>query len=105
MTGPEQPFGTPPEHLSEVPGMDLVRRALEEARATARGQGKGSRPGKTSPQLAEPPAPGADGGGRVLVLICEIRSRWDVRLVIWRKAGVGHPTSRKGPSSRSGRRL
>ncbi|MCB0930878.1 MAG: DUF721 family protein [Mycobacterium sp.] len=49
MTGPEQPFGTPPEHLSEVPGMDLVRRALEEARATARGQGKEVGRGKTSP--------------------------------------------------------
>ena len=31
---------TPPEHLAGLAGMDLVRRALEEARAAARGQGK-----------------------------------------------------------------
>ena len=29
----------PPEHLAALPGMDLVRRALEEARASARGLG------------------------------------------------------------------
>lgn len=49
MTGPEQPPNMPPEHLREVPGMDLVRRALEEARATARGQGKEVGRGKSSP--------------------------------------------------------
>jgi len=36
---PEQPAG-PPEQLAGLAGMDLVRRALEEARAAARGQGK-----------------------------------------------------------------
>ncbi|MGH3971202.1 MAG: DUF721 family protein [Mycobacterium sp.] len=30
----------PPEHLSSLAGMDLVRRALEEARGAARSQGK-----------------------------------------------------------------
>lgn len=30
----------PPEHLAHVEGMDLVRRALEEARGAARSQGK-----------------------------------------------------------------
>ena len=49
MTGPEDPGGLPPEHLNNVPGMDLVRRALEEARAAARGQGKEVGHGKRSP--------------------------------------------------------
>ena len=41
MTEPEDPVDpTPPEHLAGLAGMDLVRRALEEARAAARGQGK-----------------------------------------------------------------
>ncbi len=39
----------PPEHLNSVPGMDLVRRALEEARASARGQGKDVGKGRRSP--------------------------------------------------------
>ena len=38
MTEPDDP--APPEHLAGLSGMDLVRRALEEARAAARGQGK-----------------------------------------------------------------
>lgn len=37
MTGPES---GPPEHLRGLPGMDLVRRTLEEARGAARSQGK-----------------------------------------------------------------
>lgn len=45
MTGP----GEPPEHLNGIPGMDLVRRALEEARAAARGQGKEVGHGRRSP--------------------------------------------------------
>ena len=36
---PESDSG-PPERLSDLPGMDLVRRALEEARGAARIQGK-----------------------------------------------------------------
>lgn len=38
----EEPEGSaaPPEHLSGLKGMDLVRRALEEARGSARTQGK-----------------------------------------------------------------
>ncbi|OJZ63669.1 DUF721 family protein [Mycolicibacterium diernhoferi] len=32
--------GDPPEHLANLPGMDMVRRALEEARGAARSQGK-----------------------------------------------------------------
>ena len=36
---PESDSG-PPERLSDLPGMDLVRRALEEARGAARTQGK-----------------------------------------------------------------
>lgn len=39
----------PPEHLDAVPGMDLVRRALEEARANARGQGKDVGKGRRLP--------------------------------------------------------
>jgi len=40
---------TPPEHLAASPGMDLVRRALEEARSAARGMGKEVGRGRTSP--------------------------------------------------------
>jgi len=36
----EAPDCGPPERLSALPGMDLVRRALEEARGAARTQGK-----------------------------------------------------------------
>lgn len=44
----EQPAG-PPEHLANLPGMDLVRRALEEARGAARSQGKEVGRGRRSP--------------------------------------------------------
>ena len=44
---PESPAG-PPEHLSGLPGMDLVRRALEEARRGAQ-PGQGGRPRRRSP--------------------------------------------------------
>ena len=36
----DPPASGPPERLSGLPGMDLVRRALEEARGAARTQGK-----------------------------------------------------------------
>jgi predicted nucleic acid-binding Zn ribbon protein len=36
----EEELAGPPERLSGIPGMDLVRRALEEARGAARTQGK-----------------------------------------------------------------
>lgn len=45
-----EPEELPPEHLKDVPGMDLVRRALEEARAAARGQGKDVGHGRRSPK-------------------------------------------------------
>jgi predicted nucleic acid-binding Zn ribbon protein len=35
-----EPGAAPPEHLSDMAGMDLVRRVLEEARGIARTQGK-----------------------------------------------------------------
>lgn len=51
---------TPPEHLAGMAGMDLVRRALEEARAAARGQGKevgqGRRSGTGLPKAGRPGA-------------------------------------------------
>lgn len=47
----------PPEHLAAMPGMDLVRRALEEARAAARGQGKQVGQGRRSPAARRNPAP------------------------------------------------
>lgn len=52
MTDSEDPSAEtgPPEHLKDVPGMDLVRRALEEARAAARGQGKDVGHGRRSPK-------------------------------------------------------
>lgn len=41
----------PPEHLADIPGMDLVRRALEQARGNARTQGKDVGQGRSSPSL------------------------------------------------------
>ncbi len=40
---------SPPEHLAGLPGMDLVRRTLEEARGVARVQGKDVGRGRSSP--------------------------------------------------------
>ncbi len=61
MTGPDSDGGPrehidggPPEHLKAVPGMDLVRRALEEARAAARVQGKEVGKGRRSPTDRQP---------------------------------------------------
>lgn len=62
MTGKEQPDQEqpdrrePPEGLS---GMDLVRRALEEARAAARGQGRDVGQGRRSPAARRGPKPAA----------------------------------------------
>lgn len=64
MTGPgadDEDVPTPPEHLTGVPGMDLVRRALEEARAAARGQGKQVGQGRRSPSARRR---SEDGGRR-----------------------------------------
>ncbi len=58
MTDAQEP--TPPEHLAGLAGMDLVRRALEEARATARGQGKDIGQGRR----AAAPRRGARTGAR-----------------------------------------
>lgn len=51
MTGPgaEDDQSGPPEHLAGLAGMDLVRRALEEARGAARAEGKDVGRGRTSP--------------------------------------------------------
>jgi len=49
VTGQTEPLPNPPKHLAAVPGMDLVRRALEEARAAARGLGKEVGHGRSSP--------------------------------------------------------
>jgi predicted nucleic acid-binding Zn ribbon protein len=50
MTDPDDTAGfAPPEHLSRLAGMDLVRRTLEEARGAARGQGKDVGRGRSSP--------------------------------------------------------
>ena len=70
---PDSPDGddlSPPEHLAGLPGMDLVRRALEEARSAARGQGKQIGQGRRSPSGRRAPqsnsrrrwsGPGPDG--------------------------------------------
>ena len=42
--------GGPPAHLADTPGMDLVRRTLEEARLAARSQGKEVGHGRRSPR-------------------------------------------------------
>lgn len=52
MTEPQDEAGEPsgpPEHLANLAGMDLVRRALEEARGVARSQGKEVGHGRRSP--------------------------------------------------------
>ena len=49
MTDPDDAEPAPPEHLAGLAGMDLVRRALEEARAAARGQGKEVGQGRRTP--------------------------------------------------------
>ena len=46
---PSEDVPSPPEHLAALPGMDRVRRALEEARAAARGLGKEVGHGRRSP--------------------------------------------------------
>lgn len=65
MNGPEEPSNVapdgpclPPDRLSDVRGIDLVRRALEEARTTARGQGKEVGRGKNSPTRRVTRTPG-----------------------------------------------
>ena len=65
MTGPEdtsgpEPDARPPEHLSGLAGMDLVRRVLEEARGAARTQGKDVGRGRRLP----PTRRGAAAGSR-----------------------------------------
>jgi predicted nucleic acid-binding Zn ribbon protein len=54
-----EPAG-PPEHLANLAGMDLVRRALEEARGAARSQGKEVGRGRRSPGARR----GAERDGR-----------------------------------------
>jgi len=61
-----EPAAGPPERLSGVPGMDLVRRALEEARGVARTQGKDVGRGRRLP----PTRRVAGAGSR------RSRSRW-----------------------------
>lgn len=56
----DDPAPGPPEHLAGLAGMDLVRRALEEARAAARGQGKEVGQGRRPPK----PSRAANGRGR-----------------------------------------
>jgi predicted nucleic acid-binding Zn ribbon protein len=60
----DTPSNTPPDHLADLPGMDLVRRTLEEARDAARVRGKDVGRGLKSPV----PRRVAGGGGR--------RRRW-----------------------------
>ena len=52
----------PPEHLSGLAGMDLVRRALEEARGAARNQGKEVGRGGRSPGQRRTPRRGGSRG-------------------------------------------
>lgn len=51
---PEEGAPTPPEHLAGLAGMDLVRRALEEARGAARNQGKEVGQGRRVSKSARP---------------------------------------------------
>lgn len=52
MTEPDDP--AVPDHLAGLSGMDLVRRALEEARAAARGQGKDIGQGRRATSARRP---------------------------------------------------
>ena len=50
MTGPDdQPDTRPTDQPSELPGIDLVRRTLEEARAAARARGQDAGRGRATP--------------------------------------------------------
>ena len=49
--GDGAPPAGPPEHLAGLAGMDLVRRALEEARGAARAEGKDVGRGRSSPPV------------------------------------------------------
>lgn len=55
MTADDQPQG-PPDHLAGLTGMDMVRRALEEARGAARSQGKDVGRGRVAPAKRAPAA-------------------------------------------------
>ncbi len=46
--------GGPPEHLDNLPGMDMVRRVLEEARGAARTRGKDVGRGRVAPAQRSP---------------------------------------------------
>jgi predicted nucleic acid-binding Zn ribbon protein len=48
--GPDRATG-PPDHLAKLAGMDLVRRALEDARGAARSQGKDIGRGRRRPAV------------------------------------------------------
>ena len=64
MTEPEDVAAAgPPEHLSDLAGMDLVRRALEEARGAARSQGKEVGRGGRSPGQRRTVRRGGSRGG------------------------------------------
>ncbi len=64
MTGDEDDVPTPPDHLAGLAGMDLVRRALEEARAAARGPGKEIGEGRRSASGVPTARPAAGRGRR-----------------------------------------
>lgn len=53
MTGDDEVQG-PPDHLAGLTGMDMVRRALEEARGAARSQGKDVGRGRVAPAKRAP---------------------------------------------------
>ena len=55
MTTDDEPQG-PPDHLAGLTGMDMVRRALEEARGAARSQGKDVGRGRVAPAKRAPVA-------------------------------------------------
>lgn len=55
MTEDDEAAG-PPDHLAGLTGMDMVRRALEEARGAARSQGKDVGRGRVAPAKRAPAA-------------------------------------------------
>jgi predicted nucleic acid-binding Zn ribbon protein len=55
MTADDEAAG-PPDHLAGLTGMDMVRRALEEARGAARSQGKDVGRGRVAPAKRAPAA-------------------------------------------------
>lgn len=91
----------PPAHLAGLKGMDLVRRALEEARGAAQDQGKDVGRGGNSPLRA---GWSTDGGaaGLAPARTAATHNRSGRPRLIWPRTGDGRPKSPRVRCSDSG---